>query len=436
MSGVNATTSPDTSGWQWCEVDTEELDQLREDVLLVEQELDVRPGVATSLETLIGVRAGRRYWRSEHDHLYAIELTDKGRGRPSSATVFGFWARYEPRPPEHEIDADLAALGLLIAETSPDLVAQDVSRVYEHAAVPGGWPDGSVLRTPDERFRDLDDFPYEPRYVDIEGLRMAWVETGDTSADDVVLCLHGEPTWGYLYRHMMPRLGKLGRVVVPDLIGFGRSDKPVADNAYSYRSHSRWLRKFVEALDLEKVTLVCQDWGGLLGLRVVSQIPQRFARIVAMNTLLPSGEEEVADAFLTWRRYSQQLVEMPVADLMQRAVVRPDFSRREAQAYLAPFPDKSYQTAVQVFPRLVPIRRDHAGAYDNRRARARLAQLGLPCLLAWADGEEVTRSGEADLRSLLSPATETLAVESAGHFLQEDRGDWLAGKIASWMEST
>ena len=224
--------------------------------------------------------------------------------------------------------------------------------------------------------------------------------------------------------------------MVPDLVGFGRSDKPCADNAYTYRSHARWLRSFVQALDLENITLVCQDWGGLLGLRVVSQISERFARIVAMNTLLPSGEEEASDAFLRWRRYSQGLVDMDVAGLMQQAVVRPDFTPDEARAYAAPFPDIRFETAARVFPRLVPIRRDHAGAFDNRVARERLSALDIPCLLAWADGEEVTRPGERDLRELLRPAGETLVVESAGHFLQEDRGGWLGEQIVRWMESS
>lgn len=244
---------------QFITPDSEELTYLRPDPLLVEQELDVRPDVAEAIERATGLRAGRVYWRSEHDHLYALELGDLGHGRPSTATVYGHWERYEPRPPEHEIDADLLAFSLWVAEVSGSINPSDVSRMVQFARIRTSWPEGSVLRTPADRFSELPGYPYEPRYVDVEGLRMAYVEHG---AGDPILCLHGEPTWGYLYRRMIPALAGSGRVIVPDLIGFGRSDKPMADNSYSYRSHARWLRRFVEALDLQRITLVCQDWGG------------------------------------------------------------------------------------------------------------------------------------------------------------------------------
>ncbi|MGH2600345.1 MAG: alpha/beta fold hydrolase, partial [Dehalococcoidia bacterium] len=264
----------------------EEISYLRADPLLVEQELDVSSAVAEALERATGIRAGRVYWRSAHDHLYALELGDLGRSRPSTATVHGHWDRYEPRPPEHEIDADLLALLVWFAGISGDMDPSDVERVAARGGIQTTWPEGSVLRTPEDRFADLPGYSHEPRYVDVEGLRMAYVEAG---AGDPILCLHGEPTWGYLYRHMVPPLATAGRAIVPDLIGFGRSDKPRADNAYSYKAHVRWLRRFVVALDLRRVTLVCQDWGGLLGLRVLAQMPERFARLVAMNTGLPTG---------------------------------------------------------------------------------------------------------------------------------------------------
>src|SRR5258706_3072866 len=190
------------------------------------------------------------------------------------AVVLGPWDRYEPRPPEHEIDADLFAFCDWLARVG-GLNSADIAKVAQFAGIKQGWPEGSVVRRHDERLADLTNFPYEPHYVEIEGLRMAYVEAGE---GDPILLLHGEPTWGYLYRHMIPTLAKLGRVIVPDLIGFGRSDKPVAANSYSYKSHVRWLRGFMAALDLQRITMVCQDWGGVLGLRILVQIPVRLHR--------------------------------------------------------------------------------------------------------------------------------------------------------------
>ncbi|MER3420162.1 MAG: hypothetical protein C4290_06390 [Chloroflexota bacterium] len=407
----------------------EELQYLRADPLLVEQELDVRPEVAEALEHVTGIRAGRVYWRSAHDHLYALELGDLGRGRPSTATVYGFWDRYEPRPPEHEIDADLLDFCLWVAAVAPGIEPSDVTRVAERAGIRLSWPEGAVLRTPEERFADLPGYPYVPRYVEVEGLRMAYVEHG---AGAPILCLHGEPTWGYLYRHMIPVLAQAGRVVVPDLIGFGRSDKPVADNAYSYRSHARWLRKFIEALDLREITLVCQDWGGLLGLRVLAQIPERFAHLVAMNTGFPTGEG-FGEAFLRWRTYAQRQRTLDVPAMLKNAVRGRTLTEAEAAAYGAPFPAPEYQIAALVFPRLVPIRPDHPGAYDNRVALRRLRELDIPVLLPWADGDPITRGGEAQLRAIFRNVAPPFTITGAGHFLQEDRGEEIARYIVTWL---
>jgi haloalkane dehalogenase len=409
--------------------DAEELSYLRADPLLVEQELDVRPHVAEALERAAGIRAGRVYWRSAHDYLYALELGDLGRGRPATATVFGHWDRYEPRPPEHEIDADLLEFLLWLAEISGDMDPADVQRVAGFAGIRTTWPEGAVLRTPEERFADLPGFPYEPRSVEVEGLRMAYVEAGQ---GDPILCLHGEPTWGYLYRHMIPVLAEAGRVVVPDLIGFGRSDKPVAANAYSYRSHVRWLGQLIEALDLRRITLVCQDWGGLLGLRALAQMPERFARLVAMNTGLPTSDPP-GEAFMRWRLFSQRQRSLDVPAMMRRAVRGRALSDAEAAAYGAPFPSVEYQTAALVFPRLVPIRRDHAGAYDNRVAVETLRTLELPVLLPWADGDAITGPWEATLRATFKNVAPPLTIGGAGHFIQEDKGEEVARRIVAWI---
>ena len=405
----------------------EELALLRADPLLSEQELDVEPEVAEAVERATGIRAGRVYWRSAHDHLYALELGDLGRGRPSTATVFGHWDRYEPRPPEHEIDADLLVFCRWVAEISAGFDPANVTKVAQFAGIAPNWAKDSVLRTPEDRFENLPDFPYEPRYVDIEGLRMAYVEHG---TGDPILLLHGEPTWGYLYRRMIPALSNIGRVIAPDLIGFGRSDKPVMPNAYTYKSHVRWLRSFIRVLNLERITLVCQDWGGLLGLRVLADMPERFARVVAMNTGLPDGRPP-DEAFMKWRKFALRADALDLPALMRRSLHRA-VSDAELAAYGAPFPSKEYQTAALAFPRLVPIRADYPGVYENRLAIEKLRTLDLPVLLPWASADPITAKGERYLREIFRNVAPPMPIEGAGHFLQEDAGEAIAEHILEW----
>jgi len=408
----------------------EELTYLRADPLLWEQELDVRPEVAEAIEWATGIRSGPVYWRSAHDHLYALELADLGRGRPSMAMIYGHWDRYEPRPPEHEIDADLLDLILWVAKISGKMDPKDVSRVAQFAGIRPTWPEGSVLRTPEDRFANLPGFPYEPHYVEIEGLRMAYVERGQ---GEPILMLHGEPTWGYLYRHMIPPLAEIGRVIVPDLIGFGRSDKPVADNAYTFKSHVRWMRRFIKTLELKGITLVCQDWGGAIGLRVLAQMPEHFSRLVAMNTGIGSGLHP-GESFMGWRYFSQRAKELEIPTLMGSAIRRRTLTDAEAAAYGAPFPSAAYQTGALVFPRLVPIRPDHPGAYDNRLTIEKLKTLNLPVLLPWSDSDPITGPWEAGLRKIFRNVSPPLVIRGAGHFLQEDAGEEIAGHIRRWIE--
>lgn len=412
---------------KWVEPDPELLALMRPDPLLSEQELDVRPDVAKSIEQVLGKRSGRSYWVSEHDHLYALELADLGRGMPSMATVYGFWDRFEPRPPEHEITADLFEFSRWVARNSETIMESDVRRVAQHAGLHDGWPEGSLLRTPEERFDSLPEFAFEPRYTEFEGLRMAHVESGE---GDPILLLHGEPTWSFLYRKMIPPLSAQGRVIAPDLIGFGRSDKPVATNAYTIKSHVRWLRRFILAHDLKRIMLVCQDWGGALGLRLLAEMPERFARLVAMNTGLATGQGHSA-AFQKWRRFSQRVEELNLPKLMQLALKRP--ARDEIlQAYGTPFPSKQYQTGALVFPRLVPIRREHPGALENFRALQKLKELDLPVLLPWADGDEVTAPAREGLKKIFRNVQGSPTVANAGHFIQEDAGEEVAQLIVDW----
>lgn len=292
----------------------------------------------------------------------------------------------------------------------------------------------TVLRTPDERFDAIAAFPYAPHYVTIGGLRLHYLDEG---AGDPILCLHGEPSWSYLYRHMLPALSAGHRVVAPDWIGFGRSDKLAHVEDYSFTLHHDTLASFVEALDLRQITLVCQDWGGLLGLAVASAMPQRFARLVIMNTYLPTGDEPVSEAFLQWRGYAERLgTALPVGRMMTRSFQRErSKSAGVRAAYDAPFPDDSYKAGVAAFPLLVPLHPDDPGAAEMRAARQRLSQWSQPALILFSDGDPITRGGDAFFRRLIPGAANQpeITIAGAGHFLQEDKGEEIAGHILDFL---
>jgi haloalkane dehalogenase len=413
----------------------EELSCLRADPLLWEQELDVRPDVAEDIERATGIRSGKVYWRSAHNYLYGLELADLGRKHPSMAMVLGYWDRYEPRPPEHEITADLADFSLWVAQVSRSLDPEDVNQTFRFAWVRAyfcQWAPGSVLRTPEERFANLPDFPYQPKYVEVEGLRMAYVEEG---AGDPILMLHGEPAWGYVYRRMIPALARRGRVIVPDLIGFGRSDKPAAANAHSYKSHVRWLRGFIEALNLNRITLVCHGGGGALGFRLLAEDPLPFLRAAAMNTGIWDGYPP-GQAFLEWRREFQMAESLDVAEIVRKALRKHKLSDAEAAAYAAPFPSKEYQAAPRVFPRLVPLGPEEPGAYDNRMAIAQIKggkTPNAPLLTIWSGDDPITAPAEEHLRSIFRTVAPRITVPEAGHFIQEDAGEEVAEHIVRWL---
>ena len=229
-----------------------------------------------------------------------------------------------------------------------------------------------ALRTPDECFADLPGFAYAPRHLHdlpgFAGLRIHYLDEGPPDAQHTFLCLHGQPTWSYLYRRMIPVFAAAGhRVVAPDLPGFGKSDKPVDEAFYSFSRHRDLLLVLVERLDLNGITLVCQDWGGLLGLTLPMEMPQRFARLLVMNTALGTGDTPLTDGFLAWRAWSNKNPDMDIAKLMSRTC--PHLSQSECQAYAAPYPDASYKAGVRRFPNLVPDRPDADGAAISRRAR-------------------------------------------------------------------
>lgn len=293
-----------------------------------------------------------------------------------------------------------------------------------------------ILRTPDGRFDGLPGWTFEPRYVETSGLRIHYVDEGPPDAAPVLL-LHGEPTWGYLYRKMIPPLAAAGhRVIVPDLVGFGRSDKPARRSDYTYARHVAWMSELLRALDLSGVTLFGQDWGGLIGLRLAAEHEDRFDRIVAANTFLPTGDQRTPPAFHLWRLFSQRVPRMPIGWIVRAGCVR-GLSSAERAAYDAPFPEERYKAGARQFPALVPTRPDDPESEPNRRAWRVLERWRKPFLTAFSDGDPITRGADRAMRRRI-PGTEGLVhptVRRAGHFLQEDAGDELAGIVDRFVRA-
>lgn len=287
-----------------------------------------------------------------------------------------------------------------------------------------------ILRTPDSRFENLPDWSYAPHFADItdaatgQTLRMAYVDEGpvDEGPRDgaTVLLLHGEPSWSYLYRHIISGLVASGhRVLAPDLIGFGRSDKPADRNDYTYERHVAWLTQWFTALDLRDVTLFCQDWGGLLGLRLVAAFPERFAGVVVANTGLPIGTG-FSEGFNQWLAFSQSTPDMPIGMIVNAGVQR-GLSEAEVAAYDAPFPDASYKGGACQFPTLVPITAEHGSVAENKAAWEVLTQFDKPFVTAFSDADPVTTGGDALFQKLVPGAQGQPHVTLGGaHFLQED----------------
>ncbi|MBE7189950.1 haloalkane dehalogenase [Jatrophihabitans endophyticus] len=305
-----------------------------------------------------------------------------------------------------------------------------------------------TLRTPDDRFAGLTDFGYPPHYADVPDgdggtLRMAWVEDGPADAP-VVLLLHGEPSWSYLYRTMMPPLVAAGlRVVAPDLVGFGRSDKPAAIADHSYARHVEWVRALVfDALDLQAVTLVGQDWGGLIGLRLAAEHPERFARIVASNTGLPTGDQDMPEV---WHRFRVAMQDSPEIDIARFVAsgCRRGLSNAARDAYDAPFPDPSFQAGPRAMPGLVPYRPDDPASEANRSAWAVLTESPTPMLVAFGDSDPITAAMGPILQRTMAGAQAWVAaghehpvIADAGHFVQEDAGPELAAAVIDFVRAT
>jgi len=282
----------------------------------------------------------------------------------------------------------------------------------------------TVLRTPDARFEALADWPFAPRYLDLESaegpaLRLHYVDEGPQEGRPILL-MHGEPSWAYLYRKIIPALTARGcRALAPDLIGFGRSDKPAARDDYTYERHIAWMSGWLTALDLTGVILFCQDWGGLIGLRLVAAFPERFAAVVVANTGLPVGAG-LTEGFKAWLDFSQRVPEFPVGFIVNGGCAR-QLSEAEIAAYEAPFPDETYKAGARQFPVLVPVTPEHAQVAENQAAWSVLERFDKPFITAFSDGDAVTKGGEAPFQARVPGAQGQPHVTlKGGHFLQED----------------
>lgn len=296
-----------------------------------------------------------------------------------------------------------------------------------------------VLRTPDERFRNLPDFAYEPRYIDVDAgedgtrVRMAYVDEGPRDGR-VVFLLHGEPTWSFLYRKMIPVFVKAGfRAIAPDLIGFGRSDKPKATSDYSYARHVAWTKSFLEALDLTNIVYFGQDWGSLVGLRVAMENESRFARIVIGNGFLPTADRPPPPAFRAWRAFARWSPLFPIGRIVASGCVTKP-SRDVRRGYDAPFPNAAYEAGARIFPALVPTDANDPAVPANRKAWEALGKWDRPFLALFGKNDPIL--GRAD-KPLIEhvPGAKGQPHERfwGGHFVQEDRGDYLAERMVQWL---
>ena len=294
-----------------------------------------------------------------------------------------------------------------------------------------------VLRTPEACFANLPDFPWTPRYTQLAELRVACIDEGPRDAP-VVLLMHGEPAWSFLYRKMIPVLLQAGfRVVAPDLVGFGRSDKPARKADYSYLNHVIWMQAWLEDMNLRNITLFCQDWGSLIGLRLATAMPARFDRIVLANGGLPTGTEPVPRAFRIWRAFARYSPWFPIGRIVKAGCVH-GLQPREVAAYDAPFPSGKYRIAARLFPGFVPTRPNDPERANNERAWAVFKQWDKPFLTLFSNRDPITRGGHKVWQRLVPGAQGQphAVTRNAGHFLQEDKGEEVAAAITAFIRST
>jgi haloalkane dehalogenase len=293
-----------------------------------------------------------------------------------------------------------------------------------------------IIRTPDERFKGLVEFPFEPHYVEVNGLRVHYVDEGD---GDPILCLHGSPSWSFLYRKMIPPLSAAHRVVALDLVGFGRSDKFSEPGEYSIRLWRDTVAGIVQALALEEITLVVHDWGGAVGLWVATDLPERLARLVLLNTMIVTGEEPLNDVWTAWIRFMTKRSDPPIGRIIRlgladRRVATPDV----IAAYEAPFPTLEHKAAPIASPRLIPKRPGDPGAAAMRRVLQALRRWTKPALVMFSDQDSLMEGGYQFFRNLIPSAGEQpeIVIEDAGHFLQEEKGEEIAGHILDFVART
>jgi haloalkane dehalogenase len=295
-----------------------------------------------------------------------------------------------------------------------------------------------VLRTPPKRFANIADFPYAPKYLELGGLRIAYIDEGPRAAPPVLL-MHGEPTWSYLYRKMIPGLLDAGhRVIAPDLVGFGRSDKPTARKDFSYANHVAWMVAWMQALDIKNATLFCQDWGSLIGLRLVTHSPERFDRVVLANGGLPTGTQGVTPrAFKLWRAFARYSPWFPIGKIVNSGCTL-KLNAQEIAAYDAPFPSTQYTVAARLFPGFVPTLPSDPERAANEQAWEVLKRWHKPFLTLFSSRDPVTRGGDQVFLKLVPGAANQphATTRGAGHFLQEDKGPELARKINEFIAAT
>ncbi len=296
-----------------------------------------------------------------------------------------------------------------------------------------------ILKTPSERFEALAGYSFQPNYLDVgepeQSLMMHYVDYGKKDAP-VILMLHGQPTWSYLYRKMICKAEAEGyRVIAPDLIGFGKSDKFASQSPYTYANHLMWLERLLLALKITDVHLICQDWGGLLGLRLLVKFPDLFASVVAANTMLPTGEHPPGEAFLKWQAFSQNVEHFEVGKVIQNATVN-DMISEVIMAYDAPFPSEEYKCGVRKFPMLVPISIDDPESENNRKAWQVLMTLDKPFLTAFSDNDPITAGGDKIMQKLIPgcKGQPHVVIKGGGHFLQEDVGEQLIQHALSFFK--